>query len=97
MCILPVSSSTALCHLRRDNLCPAGLAVSVRSATISEQAMAAVVIVHSPDPAKAAALPSVAVSHARQWLDSGKLVYNPMAHGVFDGLGFCTWAALGGK
>ncbi|KLT43697.1 glycoside hydrolase, partial [Cutaneotrichosporon oleaginosum] len=91
VCVLPVSSDTALANLSRA---ANGLVINVRGASRSQHGRAAVVSTRTHDPRYISALCAAAVAEARKWLMGADVKYRPSSPSPLDGVGFCTWNAL---
>lgn len=95
ICILPISSATALANLcRRDDNGHEGLVVNVRGASNTQRGRAAVVVTRTHNERYIAALSRVAISEGRKWLLKVAVAYQAVKLGPLDGVGFCTWNAL---
>ncbi|GMK59744.1 hypothetical protein CspeluHIS016_0803500 [Cutaneotrichosporon spelunceum] len=92
VCVLPVSSETALANLSRE--ADHGLVVNVRGSSYARHGRAAVVVTRTHNARYITALCSAAVAEARKWLMKEPAAYQPLEPGPLDGVGFCTWNAL---
>lgn len=95
ICVLPISTDTALANLsRRDGK---GLVINVRGASRDKRGRAAVVVTRTSNERYITALPRVAICEGRKWLlqlTGEHVAYLPVRASPFDGVGFCTWNAL---